>query len=83
MKAVLGWLHKNFWRDPIEIKGVAYTLTFYIYILLGLAVGSIVCQSPGGVWLLIAFSLVSMLLQYFNSKPKKLGRPLPYRRRRG
>lgn len=82
MKAVLKWLHQRLWAEPKDIKGTVWTLTFYCYVLLGLAVGSIVCRTPGGVFLLIAFSLVSMLLQHLNNKPTKLGRELPYRRRR-
>jgi hypothetical protein len=81
VKRTLNWLYQKLWKEPKGIRGAAWTLVFYSYVLLGLAVGSIVCQSPGGFFLLIAFSLVSMLLTRLNRKPGKPERQYSHRRR--
>jgi hypothetical protein len=81
VKKALRWLYERFWKEPRDIKGPTWTVVFYLYVLLGCAVGSIVSQATGGLLLLIAFSLVSMLLTHLNRKPRTPERQHFHRRR--
>lgn len=75
------WLYLNLWKKPKDIRGVAWTVCFYLALMLGFIFWTKVSQRGllldgllwAGAW---------WLFQYLNSKPRRLGRPLPYRRRR-
>ena len=64
------------WSEPLQIKGAAFTVALYVCIVCAVVIavaGQIIPLLLGGM----AFFVMQL-----KSKPKKLGRPLPYRRKR-
>ena len=61
---------------------MGWTILFWLTLLSGLVVASLLCKSREGALALLSFFACSVWLDHLNSKPKRLGRPLPYRRRR-
>lgn len=71
-----GWLFEKCWTEPVSIKGWLWTLALYVALGCGVAIVQAGQVAP------LALGLLALLVMNWQSKPKKLGRPLPYRRRR-
>ena len=82
LASVFRVLYRELWKKPKDIRGLGWTLTFYAHVLLGFAIATIVCEKPGGWQLVLAYIVVTALLNHLNGRPVRLGRPLPYGRRR-
>ena len=80
--AALRWLYDKLWRTPASIRGVPWTAALWTYLLCGFYLTDVLVQSGKPVLLpLILLTLASFVMRW-QSRPKKLGRPLPYKRRR-
>src|SRR6185436_2681387 len=77
---VLRFIHEKCWTEPERSRGATWTVAFWLCVMCVVRLCSLM---PRTAWpsalVLIACLLV---LRWENAKPKKLGRPLPYRRRR-
>ncbi|NOT32987.1 MAG: hypothetical protein HOP12_02330 [Candidatus Eisenbacteria bacterium] len=82
MKSVLKWLYLKTWKEPKDIRGVGWTILFWLTLLNGIVCSSYLCRTREGAIALLGFFACSAWLDHLNSKPKRLGRELPYRRRR-
>ena len=79
-RAVLKVFYLKLWKQPKDSRGVTWTMLFWVQVLLGLSIGSIVCQQPGGFRLLLIHLLVSWVLNRLSRKPR-LARSHPSGRR--
>jgi hypothetical protein len=80
---LLGFLYLKLWKEPKDIRGPVWTTALWVYLLCGLYLVDVLYEShkPVTVPLLCATG-AWWVMSWQNGKPKKLGRPLPYRRRR-
>ena len=77
---MLGWLFEKCWTEPVNSRGPVWTTALWIFIACGVALLQVVPKTHYLVALI--FALAWLVMRWENRKPKKLGRPLPYRRRR-
>jgi len=79
VKRIMHWLVQKAWTEPAAIKGVTWTICFWVLVVLGFSATATLFSVGKGIYVpIMGVALVLMKIQ----KPKKLGRPLPYRRRR-
>lgn len=79
LRLVLGllrWLYTKLWKEPKDIRGAAWTAALYISIACAFEI------ARRGQLLPLAIGLLSLWVMKRESKPKRLGRPLPYWRKR-
>jgi uncharacterized membrane protein SpoIIM required for sporulation len=75
-----GWLFKKCWTEPAQVRGWAWTLAFWVFVLCFVALLQVIPHEYFALpWLILASGAV---MNWQNRRPKKLGRELPYRRRR-
>ena len=71
------WLFQKLWAEPVAIKGWVWTVALFVAV----GMGAVIVQARQlGPLVLLLVAL--WVMNWQDSKPKKLGRPLPYRRRR-
>lgn len=73
---ILGWLFEKGWAEPVAIKGWIWTVALY------LAIGCAAAIARAGQVAPLALGLGALWVMKRESRPKRLGRELPYRRRR-
>jgi 4-amino-4-deoxy-L-arabinose transferase-like glycosyltransferase len=70
------WLSQKCWAEPVAIKGWLWTLALYVSLGCGVAIVQAGQLAP------LILGLIALWVMKHESRPKNLGRPLPYRRRR-
>lgn len=85
--AVFGWLlktaYRELWSKPAAIRGIPWTAALWTYVACGLYLSDVLARSGKPVALPMVLLIVASLVMKHTSKPKRLGRQLPYRRQRG
>ncbi len=76
---MLTWLFEKCWTEPVNSRGPVWTTAFWIFIACAV---SLVRVIPRSQLLTVLLFTGAWLVMRWQSKPKKLGRDLPYRRRR-
>ena len=74
-------IYEKCWKEPASIRGSLWAALWWVRVIAGVVLLQPIVASGH---LLTALVLIGahVALQKINSKPVRLGRPLPYRRRR-
>jgi hypothetical protein len=75
VSGICRFLWRKCWQEPEQAKGAIWTVAFWVFVACFVLLAS--RQLLAALLMVAAF-----LVMRWRSKPKRLGRPLPYRRRR-
>lgn len=77
---IAGWLFQKLWAEPVNSRGALWTACLWIFIACGLVLLRVI--PPTHYLVALIFAVCWLVMRWENRRPKKLGKPLPYRRRR-
>lgn len=80
-QTIIRWLFKKLWSEPAAIKGPVWTAAFLTATLTSIYFVTLVYEIYPEVVAPVVLFVVCLFVMRNHSKPKRLGKDLPYKRR--